>query len=126
MSKNEEKGGLSLTDIVKKVALASLGSASFAKDVITDRNKPKEMIFQILNRAEKTKDDIMEILAKEISKFLGKINVSEELAKALKDLVINVSASVDFGDKKGVTKSNVKIKKADVLHKTKHSTRKSK
>jgi len=121
MNSDQDKNGLSLTDIVKKIAMASLGSASLAKDVITDKKKPKEVIGTILLRAEKTKDEIMDLLAKEVSKFLGKINVSEELSKALKDLVINVSANIDFSGKQ-TTSSKVKIKKAEV--KKKASTKK--
>lgn len=116
-SRTKKDESLSLTDIVRKIAMASLGSAAMAREVVIDSKKPREMIGNLLLKAEKTKDDVLELLAREVNKFLGKINVSEEISKALKDLVVNISASIDFGDKKGTTKSRVKIKKADVLKK---------
>lgn len=91
----------SWADLAKKIVYAGLGGASMAHNAVTDPSIPRELINTLLARAEKRKDEIMEILAREVSKFLGKINVSEELTKALKGLVINLHASIDFKDKKG-------------------------
>lgn len=95
MKKNQ-----SWADIAKKVVYAGIGGASMAKSAVTDKSFQKDFINGLLNKAEQRKEELMQILAREVSKFLGKINVSEELAKALKGLIINFHASIDFKDKK--------------------------
>ncbi len=92
---------ISLTDLAKKIVLTSLGSAAMARDVVKDSKKQKEVFVGLLSKAERTKDELMEILAREVTKFLGKISVADEITKALKGLVINLNASVDFKEKKG-------------------------
>lgn len=95
-----DSDSFSLTDLAKKVVSAGLGSAAIARDVVTDPKLRKEVLGSLLSKAEKHKDDLMEILAREVSKFLGKIDVSDEIRKALSGLIINLSASVDFHEKK--------------------------
>lgn len=102
-SSREKQGSsdsFSLTDLAKKVVSAGLGSAAIARDVVTDPKLRKEVLGSLLSKAEKHKDDLMEILAREVSKFLGKIDVSDEIRKALSGLIINLSASVNFQEKK--------------------------
>lgn len=91
---------MTLADLAKKVVFASLGSAVAAGEMITDSKLPREVLENLKNRAGKTKDDIMNVLAREVSTFLGKINVSEELAKALNGLIVNLNASIDFKKKR--------------------------
>ncbi|MBI4412654.1 MAG: hypothetical protein HY541_09250 [Deltaproteobacteria bacterium] len=116
MDPKEKKSSesISLTDLVKKVVFASIGSAVMARDVVTDSKLQKELIGGLLSKAEKRKDEIMEILAREVSKFLGKINVADEITKALKGMVINLSASIDFKEKGGGIHPRGTIHKADV------------
>lgn len=113
MSNQNETKIEGLGDLAKKIILASLGSASIAKGLIKETSISKEILSNLLGKAEKTKDDLVEMLAREVSKFLGKVNVSEEVIKALKGLVINLTASVDFDEKKG-GKPKATIKKSHV------------
>jgi hypothetical protein len=98
--KNKQES-VSWSELVKKVVFTSLGSAAMAGKAVADSKVRGEVFSNVLSRAEKTKEDLMNVLAKEVSKFLGKINVSDEITKALKDLTINLTASLDFKDKKG-------------------------
>lgn len=98
---NSEAQNSSWADLVKKVVYTSLGSASLAKEVLSESSLSKEVIKTIKERASKGKEGFLEILAKEVSNFLGRLNVSEEITKALKGLIINLSASVEFKEKKG-------------------------
>lgn len=116
---DDKKQGLSLTDLAKKIVLTSIGSAALAREVVRDGGTQKKVIGSILNRAERTKDEVMDLLARELNKFLGKINISEEVTKALRGLVINLNASIDFKDKKGEgVKPRGRIRKADVKKKS--------
>lgn len=120
-SKNKEETNedITWTELAKRVVMTSIGSAAMARKAVTNGQARKEMIGGILNLAEKRKEEFLHVLAKEVSSFLGKVNVSEELIKALQGLVINLNASIDFKENKNRTKSpRVVIKKAKV---TKHS-----
>lgn len=112
--KDEKSESISLTDLAKKIVFASIGSAAMARDVVTDSKLSKELFSGIMSKAEKRKDEIMEILAREVSKFLGKVNVADEITKALKGMVINLSASIDFKEKGGGIHPRGTIHKADV------------
>lgn len=92
---------ISWSDLAKKIVYAGLGSASMAKSALTDSSFHKEFVSSVLTRLEQRKEEIMEILAREVSKFLAKIDVSKELANALKGLSINLDTTIDFKDKKG-------------------------
>lgn len=98
-------------DLAKKVVFASLGSASLAKNLVTDGTMQKQIISGLLGGVEKRKDELLNVLAKEVSNFLSKVNVGEEITKALKGLVVNLSATVDFSEKKG---SKTTLKKTTV------------
>lgn len=98
-SKGDEP--ISWAELVKRVVYAGIGGAAMAHEAVSDTKKRREVIDVILSKAERRKDEIVEILAREVSKFLGKINVSDEVTKALKGLVINLNASIDFKEKKG-------------------------
>jgi len=107
-----EKSSASLTDLAKRLILAGIGSAAQAKDLISDGRLQKELINSILSKAEKRKDDLMEILAREVAKFLGKVNVADEIAKALSGMIINLSATIDFTQSKDVGKPRVTVHEA--------------
>ncbi len=110
MAKKTEQNS-SWADLAKKVVYASIGSAAMAKNIVSDSTISKTMINGLLSKAEQRKDELIAILAGEVSKFLGKINVGEELTKALKGLMININASIDFSEKKSsIHKSSVKKK----------------
>ncbi|MBI2338890.1 MAG: hypothetical protein HYU99_00780 [Deltaproteobacteria bacterium] len=116
MDPKEKKSSesISLADLAKKIVLASIGSAAMARDAVTDSKLSKEIFGGIMSKAEKRKDEIMEILAREVTKFLGKVNVADEIARALRGLVINLSASIDFKDKEGGIHPRGTIHKAEV------------
>ena len=116
-SSRDKEGGsetFSLTDLARKVVSAGIGSAAIARDVVTDPKLRKEVLGSILSKAEKHKEDLMGILAREVSKFLGKLDVSDEIRKALSGLIINLSASVDFQEKKKGGKPVTKVHSANV------------
>lgn len=101
MVDKSSKNSVTWSDLAKKIIYTSLGSASLAKEVLSESSLSKDVIKTIKERASKGKEGFLEILAKEVSNFLGRLNVSEEITKALKGLIINLSASVEFKEKKG-------------------------
>ena len=99
VSKKNKKDLSSWGDLAKKVVYAGLGSAAMAREAMSNTQWQKDLVGGLLSAVERRKEDLMEMMAHEVSKFLGKINVSEEISKALHGLVINLNASIDF--KKG-------------------------
>lgn len=114
MGKHKSKHEESVTwpELVKKVVFASLGSAAIAGQAVKDGKLHKEVIQNLKTKAGMAKEDLLDVLAHEVSRFLGKINVSEEIQKSLKGLVINLSATIDFDDKKKGLSPTIRVKKA--------------
>lgn len=101
MGKPKQNEPLTWADLAKKIVVAGIGSAAMARDLVADTKIHRDLIDGLLSKAEKRKDELLEILAREVSKFLGKIDVSQEISKALKGLIIHLNATVDFQEKKG-------------------------
>lgn len=89
--KGGDKGGFA--DLAKKLFLTGLGAVS-----MSDR-LPKEAVNYILDQAEKKKEDLIDRLAIEASKFLDKLDVSQEIQKALRGLEIDLHATLRFSGK---------------------------
>lgn len=102
------------SELAKKLVFASLGSAAIAKDVVKDSKLPREVLSTVIKNAEKRKDDFLEIIAREISKFLSRINVSDELRKTLKGLKVKLNVEVEFEEKKGNLSTKTKLKSSKV------------
>lgn len=109
---------LSWTDLAKKVVYTGIGGAAMAKNIVTDRSLPRKVTLELLSKAERGKEEVLNILAKEVSKFLEKVDVSKEISKALKGMIITLTASIDFKDKLGRgTRPDIKITRAKVERK---------
>lgn len=114
-SKQMANKSLSWSDLVKKVVYTGIGGAAMAKNIVTDSSLPRKMTVELLSKAERGKDEVLNILAREVSKFLEKVDVSKEISKALKGMIITLTASIDFKDKTGRgAKPDIKITKAKV------------
>lgn len=53
----------------------------------------------ILGKLGQQKDVLVDVLAREIKTFLAKVNISDELKKALQGMTVNLNASFDFHEK---------------------------
>lgn len=88
---SEEKAGIA--DLAKKILLTGLGAVSMGDRL------PKEAVNFILEQAEKKKDDFIDRLALEVSRFLEKLDVAQELRKALRGLELDLHATLRFSGK---------------------------
>lgn len=82
-----------LADFAKKILLTGLGAVSMGERL------PKEAVGYLLEQAEKKKEDLVDRMAVEISKFLARLDVSQEIKKALRGLEIDVHATLRFSGK---------------------------
>lgn len=103
-----------LTDIVRKIIYTSLGSAALAKDAVADTSVRNEIVQGIMQRLEKRKDDALNLVAREVGRYLVKLDLAKEIKKVLTDLSIHLEVSVHLEDKNPkikVTKKTSKKKK---------------
>lgn len=109
-SPKKSSGGM--TDMARRILLTGLGAIFMTEEgmrkTLGDMKIPKHAMGALLNTLLKQKDDLLEIVAGELGKFLSKIKVHEELQKALAGLQVHVDAKLNF-DRKKHSGSPVKI-----------------
>ncbi len=108
----EGKGGL-LTDMARKLLLTGIGAIFMTEESIRstlgDLKLPKDAMGYVVDQAKKQKDDMMAVLASEFSNFFSKINVHEEIVKALSRLQIHIDAKFSFTPKGKATSHEVNV-----------------
>lgn len=106
-----------MTDLAKKILLTGVGAIFMTEDAIrktlSDLKMPTDSVGGVMDALKKQKDEVLQIVAMELSNFLGKVKVHEELQKALKGLHIHLDADISFDRKADKTKAKVTIKKED-------------
>ena len=87
----------------KKALLTSLGAIFMTEEsirnILGEMKLPKEAMGFVVDQAKKQKDDLVSVVAAEVSKFFSKINVHEEIQKALSHLHVHVDAKLSFSPK---------------------------
>ena len=83
---------------LQKIIATGLGTALAAEEELRKRvtrmNLPAEAKRYLLDQAERRKQDLSKIIARELKQFLDQLNVHRELRKALAGLKIHVNATV--------------------------------
>ncbi len=118
---NPEKGGM-LSDIAKKLFLTGLGAVFMTEESIRGKiaelKLPKEAVGYVFDQAKKQKDDLISVIANEVSKFFAKIKVHEEIQKALSAMQMHIDARISFLSK-GKQSDHIKITLEDPTDKNK-------
>lgn len=70
------------------------------RHALSDLKMPKNVISSIVAQAERTKQEVSTMVAKEVRHFLDGIKVDDILKKALMGQTIEVSATIRFVDNK--------------------------
>lgn len=89
-----------VSDWVKKTLLTGVGAVFMTEESIrntlSDMKIPKNVIASAVAQADKTKKDIIAIIAKEVRQFLDRIEVEDIIQKALAGQTIEINASIKF------------------------------
>jgi hypothetical protein len=108
-----ESKGSTLGDIARKVFLTGLGAVFMTEEsirgVLSEMKLPKEAVGYVFDQAKKQKDDLIFAVAGEVSKFFSKINVHEEIQKALSALQVHIDARLSFSPKGKSASNKVKV-----------------
>ncbi|MBF0105164.1 MAG: hypothetical protein HQM16_07540 [Deltaproteobacteria bacterium] len=115
-----------ITSVAKKIAgITDSKNLSWAVAQVLDlKGLSRDLVNALTEKALRQKDLIIDVIAKEFSKFLSKVNIAEEAHKILDGATLNVQASLNFKNQKPrtatmtfshngrrVTSKNRKIKK---------------
>ncbi len=113
----ERKSQSGMTDMARKILLTGLGAIFMTEETIRkmlgDLKIPKDAMGYFLDTAVRQKDEMLGLIAAELSKFLSKVKVHEELQKALSGLQMHVDAKLSFDrkNKTAISSPHVTFKK---------------
>ncbi len=117
MSSNDDKffekktGGM--TEVARRILLTGLGAIFMTEEGIRkalgDMKLPKDAVGYVLDTVLKQKDELLGMVASELSKFFSKVKVHEEVQKALSGLQLHLDAKLTFDQKKVHPVSTPKI-----------------
>lgn len=114
MPEGEGKGAANtLSDMARKILLTGIGAIFMTEEsirnAIGDMKLPKDAVGYVLDQAKKQKDELVAVVAEEVSRFFSKIKVHEEIQKALSALQIHIDARLSFSPKGKPISKNVKV-----------------
>lgn len=112
---DEKESNLKLSDILKKAVSTGIGAAFMTEDavknIISDLPLPKEIIGGLLQNAKDTKSEFVKGIKNELSHYLNKIDLTNEIDKVLQKYDFEVTAKISLKPKSGNTESSdVKVK----------------
>lgn len=93
-----------MTDLARRILLTGVGAIFMTEESVRktlgDLKVPTEAMGGFLDTVRKQKDELVGVFATEVGKFLSRINLHEELQKALRGMEVQLDAKVTF-DKRG-------------------------
>lgn len=108
----EKKTG-GMTDVARRILLTGLGAIFMTEESIRkalgDMKLPKDAVSYVLDTVLKQKDELLGMVAIELTKFFSKVKVHEEVQKALTGLQLHLDAKLTFDQKKAHPVSMPKI-----------------
>lgn len=97
---NDQKVRKTMAELAKKILLTGLGAVFMTEEGIRknlgELKVPKEAAHYLLESFRRQKDELLKIIAVELSSFFSKIRVHEEVQKALSGLQIHLDATLTF------------------------------
>ncbi|MCE9624502.1 MAG: hypothetical protein K8R69_03465 [Deltaproteobacteria bacterium] len=112
----EKKSG-GMTEVARRILLTGLGAIFMTEEGIRkslgDMKLPKDAVGYVLDTVLKQKDELLGLVATELSKFFSKVKVHEEVQKALSGLQLHLDAKLTFDQKKvhPVSAPKISVKK---------------
>jgi hypothetical protein len=110
-----ERGGLAISDTIKKILTTGLSAAFMTEESIrgfvSELKLPKETLHLLLQGATKSKEELMNRVGNEIVKVISKIDFVKEASRFVEEHKFRISAEVEVLKKdhhKDSTKDSVK------------------
>jgi len=113
-SENKKPSG-GMTELARKILLTGVGAVFMTEETIRktlgDLKLPKDAVGSVVDSLKKQKDEVLQLVAQELSSFFSRVKVHEELQKALKGMQIHLDAKISFDQAKESSTAKVEIKK---------------
>lgn len=110
---DQETQSSKMSDWVKKTLLTGVGALFLTeegiKNTLSDLKMPKNVISAAIAQADRAKDEISSMIAKEVRGFLDRIAVEDIIKKALAGRTIEITATIKFADDEKASKKAVKM-----------------
>lgn len=102
-SSEDEKSGLSIAEIAKKVVAVGVGAAFLTEESIRSAlgevKLPKEILNSLLQNASKTKEVIADQVTKEIVKIISKIDIVKEASRFVEEHKFTIEIDIKKKEK---------------------------
>ncbi len=102
-SQDDEKSGLSISEIAKKVVAVGVGAAFLTEESIRSAlgevKLPKEILNNLLQNASKTKEVIADQVTKEIVKIISKIDIVKEASRFVEEHKFTIEIDIKKKEK---------------------------
>jgi len=104
-----------MTDLARKILLTGVGAIFMTpetvKKTLSDLKLPTDAVSTLVDTVKKQKDEVLDLVAVELSNFFTKVKVHEELQRALKGMEIHLDAKISFDKKSPSPQAKVTVKK---------------
>lgn len=94
-----ERGGLAISDTIKKILTTGLSAAFMTEESIrgfvSELKLPKETLHLLLQGATKSKEELMNRVGNEIVKVISKIDFVKEASRFVEEHKFRISAEVE-------------------------------
>lgn len=96
---NDERGGISVSDTLKKLLSAGVSAAFMTEDHIrsflAESKLPKETLNLLLQGAAKSKEEITNRVTNEVIKIIQKIDFVKEASRFVEEHKFKISAEIE-------------------------------
>lgn len=98
-----EDKGVSITEVVKKIATAGLGAAFMTEEgvrnYLTGVKLPKEVMGLLVQGANKSKNEMLNMVSTEVINIINKIDFVEEASRFVENHKFKISAEIEVTKK---------------------------
>ena len=124
---SQERGGFTakvLGDMARKALMTGIGAVFMSEETLrgqlSEMKLPKEAMGYVVNQADKTKKEIIDVVGREARAFFGRLEVDKVVGKLLVGTTIEINTKIRIMPKEGggfgvnVEKNDTALVKTDV------------
>jgi hypothetical protein len=97
---NNRKEDWAFSDLIRRAVVAGAGALFMTEEGIrsflSDLKLPKEAVQFVVNQVAKTKEDLFNVLSRELREFLESTNLADEVQRVLASTSLEISTTVRF------------------------------
>lgn len=114
-SETKPSGGM--TDLARKILLTGVGAIFMTEETIrktlSDWKVPSEAVGSLVESMKKQKDEVLRVVASQLSDFFSHVKVHEEIQKALQGIQLHLDAKISFNKKNHPSHAKLTVRKRE-------------